>query len=398
MEHPSSRAGAAQGLTVAVAIFLPIMAVISLAPVVPTMLAHFKDMPGAGTLVPMIVTAPGLMIALMSPVMGWAADRYGRRPILVWSILLYGFAGVAPVLLDGIYAILASRLLIGIAEAVILTVATALLSDYFETDRRRFYLTVQAVLAPFLAVSTIVVSGMLTAWRWNGAFLIYLVALPVFLAALLFLFEPKGVKPVERDREGQGIPWRIALGFVPLTFVTAILYYVYIVQGGLAFQAAGLTDPDKLGKIMGIASLGVPVGGLIFGYLSKRLNIQLVLTVLFIVLAIGLIGISRSKSVETMAIFSFVQQIASGMCVVSLIFWVSLLLAPRQRGIGFGLWTGAFFLGQFCGPIVYGLLSSAVGGVMGLFLLAGLASLGCAGWSLARSRSGAKPVSNEAVA
>src|SRR5438094_701209 len=87
------RAGPAQGVVVVAAAFLPILAIVALSPAVPTLMQRFADVPGATTLVPLIVTAPGLMIALFAPLMGWIADRYGRRKLLLIATSLYGVFG-----------------------------------------------------------------------------------------------------------------------------------------------------------------------------------------------------------------------------------------------------------------------------------------------------------------
>ena len=60
-------AGAAQGVVIAVAAFFPIMAIVSLAPAVPKILQHFAGSPNASVLVPLMVTAPGIMVTLFSP-------------------------------------------------------------------------------------------------------------------------------------------------------------------------------------------------------------------------------------------------------------------------------------------------------------------------------------------
>lgn len=370
---PNRTGGISQGLTVALAGFFPVMAIVSLAPAVPTILGHFATVPAATTLIPLMVTAPGIMIALLSPFAGWAADRYGRRPVMLTATLLYGILGLLPFFLDHLVAMFASRLALGIAEAAILTVTNVLIADYFDHDGRRLWLTVQAVLGPVLGIATIVSSGVLTSWHWNGAFLIYLVAIPMFFAMLLFLFEPNRNRvPAEGAANVTGaFPWREAAVYAPITLFAAVLYYVFIVQGGLAFDAIGLKDASRLGGLLAIASIGVPVGGVLFGLMSKRYGILLVLALMFAFLGVGMIGIGLADSVATMTAASFVQQIGAGMCVSSLIFWVSGLLPASHRGRGFGIWTGAFFLGQFVSPAIAGPLRAVTGGILGVFIAMG---------------------------
>ncbi len=95
--HPASRkAGAGQAWVLILAMFLPILAIIALAPALPTLLDHFRDVPNARTVVPMLLTVPALCIALFGGVAGWLTDRYGRRNLILGAMLVYGLAGIAP--------------------------------------------------------------------------------------------------------------------------------------------------------------------------------------------------------------------------------------------------------------------------------------------------------------
>ncbi|HBT4191180.1 TPA: MFS transporter, partial [Klebsiella variicola] len=82
------QAGAIQGIIIALTAFLPILAIVSLAPAVPTLIQHFAGVPYVETLVPLMLTAPGLVIAIAGPCTGWLADRFGRRKLLLSATLL----------------------------------------------------------------------------------------------------------------------------------------------------------------------------------------------------------------------------------------------------------------------------------------------------------------------
>src|SRR6476620_2219931 len=114
-------AGPAQGFALIFLTALPTMAIVSLVPNLPQLFAHFRDVPHSELLVPMIITLPSLCIALFSPFAGAIADFWGRRRLLLAAILMYTLVGVLPTLLDNLYALLATRFVIGIAEAAILT-------------------------------------------------------------------------------------------------------------------------------------------------------------------------------------------------------------------------------------------------------------------------------------
>ncbi|MEL0212010.1 MAG: MFS transporter, partial [Novosphingobium sp.] len=104
---------------------------VSMFPAVPAMIAHFASDPSAPTKVPAMVSAPGLTVAILALFAGLMVDKFGRRRLLLWSTGLYGFVGMAPMLLDNLDHIYASRLLLGVAEAAILTTVNTLIGDYW---------------------------------------------------------------------------------------------------------------------------------------------------------------------------------------------------------------------------------------------------------------------------
>ncbi|MEY4720481.1 MAG: hypothetical protein RIQ46_206, partial [Pseudomonadota bacterium] len=140
-----------QGIIVVIAAFLPIIAIVAMGPAVPTMIQHFADDPDARSKVPAMIGAPGLAMALLAPFAGMLVDRWGRKRLLLVCTFFYGIFGSAPLLLDNLDHIYASRLLLGVAEAGILTVVNTLIGDYWDERGRRNWLFLQGLLGPFLA-------------------------------------------------------------------------------------------------------------------------------------------------------------------------------------------------------------------------------------------------------
>src|SRR5258708_7944452 len=95
--------GILQGIMLLLPITMAVMGISVLTPVVPLLLAQFKDVPYHDYLVMGgILTMPALCVLLFSPVAGWMADRLGRRGLLVAAMTVYAFVGVAPVFLDNV--------------------------------------------------------------------------------------------------------------------------------------------------------------------------------------------------------------------------------------------------------------------------------------------------------
>ncbi len=372
------RAGAAQGLTLAIAGFLPVLSILSLAPAVPSLMRHFADVPFATVLVPLMVTAPGLMVALLAPFAGLLVDRYGRRRLILIATFCYGFAGIAPFFVDHLPLMFATRLMVGAAEGLILIIVNALLADYFTVRERRTWITVQGVSGPILGTGSIALAGALTALYWNGAFLIYAAALLIFAVMVFVLYEPRPAgTPMVDDIPAPATPFptRVVLSFCAATLFASVLYYVFIVQSGLAFEATGEASSARLGFLISICSLGTPIGALVFNLLSRRVGGDRLIVSFLAFMGVGMVGMGMSRSVEMMAAFGFIQKIGAGITVAGLIFWVSRLLPPEHRGRGFGMWTCAFFAGQFVSPVVVGLVRHFTGGILPTFVAMGCIAL-----------------------
>lgn len=368
-----------QGITIVTAAFLPIFAIVSMFPAVPAIIDHFAADPDARWKVPMMVSAPGLTIALIAPFAGWFVDRIGRRPLLIGATLLYGIFGTAPFFLDSLNAVFASRLLLGVAEAAILTIVNTLIGDYWEDEGRRDWLFIQGVAGPFLASGVIALSGPATALRWNGIFLVYLVAFPIFFAMMAFLFEPKRegrtvAEISETPRAATPFPWRAVTQLGVVTLCASGLYYVFIINGGLAFKEVGVGDPSKLSAMTALPSLFVMLGALIFRLLGGRSN-AVQLSTFFLLLGIGLSGIGLASNARWMIAALVVQQTGAGMAVPALIAWAQTKLPFEHRGRGMGIWTACFFFGQFSSPWIVHKFNDAIGTMQGAFLTAGLIGL-----------------------
>ena len=98
-----------QGIALLLPISLPVIGVSVFTATVALMRDHFKDLPNGDYLVNLLQTMPGFWIVAFSPIAGWLTDRFGRRAILISSMVIYGIAGTIPFFLDNIYTILVTR-------------------------------------------------------------------------------------------------------------------------------------------------------------------------------------------------------------------------------------------------------------------------------------------------
>ncbi|MDR6852179.1 MFS family permease [Sphingomonas sp. BE123] len=376
-QHATTRHGVILMLTAV----MPTMAIIALVPVLPLLMREFAGVPGAAVLVPMALTIPALCVALFSPVAGWLSDKLGRKRLLIAALVGYAEFGLLPLLLDDLRMILAARVALGVTEAIIMTVATALVGDYFTGERRERWVSIQIATASVSAIVLIAAGGALgEALGSRGPFWLYLLALPVALAAALILFEP--AKTVATAPAAAGKAQGIAL-LVAITFGIGMLFYTLIVQLGPVIEATGVTSPATIGLAGAAANLGVMAGSMLFGRL-KGWSGETLLSIGLPLVALGYVGIGLSSSFALTAACAVVISIGNGLMLPTMLAWVLRRLPPETRGRGTGVWTGSFFLAQFVAPIVAVALSGVLGGLSGVFLFYAAAAAIGAGVALLR--------------
>lgn len=347
---------------------MPIMAIISLVPVLPLLLKEFAATPGSEFLVPIALTIPALCVALFSPVAGWVSDKIGRKRLLLGALLIYAVAGSLPLFLTDLKQIIASRFVLGIVEAAIMTVATTLIGDYFTGERREKWISAQIATGSFAAIVLIAAGGFLgEAFGSRGPFLLYVLAVPIALAATIILYEP-----VKRSKgpETQAVqfPLKAVLPLILITGGVGLLFYSVVVQLGPILQLSGEVSPAMIGIAGAAANLGVVVGSLLFRQSIHKTG-PLLLSVGLIISAIGYAGAGSTGSFIAIAFFAVIACIGSGLMLPNMMAWIMRYLPDEVRGRGIGFWTGAFFLGQFTAPVIATALSSKAGGLANTLLI-----------------------------
>ncbi len=379
-------AGTRHGVIILIASVMPIMAIISLVPVLPLLMREFADVPGSAFLVPMALTIPALCVALFSPLAGWLSDRMGRKKLLVASLLLYAAFGVIPWFLTDLFPILGARVALGIVEAMIMTVATALIGDYFEGARREKWIALQVGVASLAAVVLIAAGGgMAEAFGSRGPFLLYLLAVPAALAAAIILFEPSVTKASDADTS---FPYGAVVPLALTTLFVAIVFYTVIVQLGPILQMSGDVSPGVIGLIGAVCNLAIGLGTFIF-HKSKSPAGPRFLAIGLVVGACGYAGAGLSSAIPAVAGFAVLACIGSGMMLPNMLTWTMASLPPQMRAQGMGLWTGAFFLGQFLAPLVATAVTGMTGGLAATLLTYAALIAGAAAVALLFARSAA---------
>jgi MFS family permease len=236
----------------------------------------------------LIMTAFAVPGVLFLPVTGIAADLYGRKAVLVPSLVGFGIAGTAIGFVDSFAVVLALRVLQGTAFAGILPISVAVLGDTFEGARGS---AAQGFRTSAAGAATLVVppaAGYLASFAWEYAFWMHVLAFAV--AALVLVAVPETVESagsgpglVEtmggylgtittelKDRQlGILVAGGFVRGFVRLAFLTFIplfavrVFDASLVEAGLVLSARGAAR-----------MLFPPLSGVVTGRFSRRFGVM----------------------------------------------------------------------------------------------------------------------------
>jgi MFS family permease len=371
--------GAMTGIALLLPITLSTMAIVLLAPILPQMLREFRAVAGHDYWVPMVLTIPALCIALLSPLAGMLGDFFGRRRLLIGSFLLYALVGVLPVFLHDLPAILVSRIGVGVAEALIMVLSTTMIGDYFHGPARDKWLAGQTAFASLSALVFFNVGGQLGGLGWRAPFWVYLSSLVMMALVLLFTWEPandRGDEAEAAPHHGSwaGFPWSRMLIILAITVYGALFFYTVQIQASSGLALLGLTDPGRIGFLTSLASIGVPLGTVLYSRIG-RMPVQRLLAMEFATLALGFMVMGQGGSPKVFLIGCFINQVGAGMLLPTLLVWAMSLLSFEIRGRGAGLWQSAFALGQFLSPVAVTFAASHTGGLQGAFTTLSLGAL-----------------------
>ncbi|WP_329264987.1 MFS transporter [Streptomyces sp. NBC_01478] len=370
---------------------LPILGAVLIAPVLPKMQDHFASVPGAKALVPLALTVPALALALLAPFAGMIVDRLGRKRLLIVATLLYAVFGTAPLWLDSLGAIIASRALVGVTEAAIMTCCTTLIGDYYSGHRRVKYLALQTMCASASATVFFVLGGAAGSAGWRVPFWVYAVSLVLAPLMATVLTNPAPRTATEETSAGPGrqraFPWRQLASICALTFFGAMVFYTVPVEMSYLLDDLGVANSGVIGLATAIASAATVGGAVTFARLKRSPDPMLPAVLALCAVGFGVVFLAGNAPL--LVVGAVVNCVGTGLLLPALLTSAMSRLAFEDRGRGMGLWMAAFFGGEFVCPLVLLAGESAVGSLAGAVGVLGLvAALVAAGLWASRHRAG----------
>ncbi len=371
----------------------------------------------------------GIMIGAL--VFGPLADRFGRKPVLVFSALMFGFCSLLTATADSLQTLLIFRLVTGLGLGGAMPNAVALTSEYMPKRLRA-----TAVMILFFgfsmgaAVGGFVAAGMVERFGWQSVFVVG-GALPCVIGVVLMALLPESIRFLvvrggEQERVAQylskiakGVPDPRGVSFVVeehrsegflvkqlftdgrarMTLLLWVIYFMslldlYFLNAWLptVMHDAGIAL-EKAILVTSLFQVGGAVGSVTLGRLIDRIASYQVLAWTYLaagasIFFIGAAGASIVLLVCTISAAGFC--VIGGQCGSNALAAESYPTPIRSTGVGWCFGIGR--IGSIVGPALGGVLLASQGETRRVFWMAAVPVVvaGIAGFFAAAEQTKAK--------
>lgn len=329
---------------------LVVMADFTIAPVLPKIKEAFADTQNIDLLVKMVLTTPALFIVLSSPLIGYLADKYGRKKLVIGGILVYSISGACGYLANSIYDLIIGRAIFGIAVSAVITGCSALITDNYKGTELSRMMGLQSCFIGYGGIFYTILGGFMADLSWRKAFLIYL--MPLFL---LFLFAIYIEESDIKNKIQTSITMFDIKKYAKIYLGAFILMnFFYMIPLQMPFHLKEIL-PDinntKIGITLTLMSFFSATISIFFKSIKDRFSYKNLYIMPFITVGIGYILISSAPYYWFSATGLILAGIGMGLIVPNMRVWVGSISDITTTGRAFGGLTTCFYLGQVFSPM-----------------------------------------------
>lgn len=208
-------------------------------------------------------------------IIGPLSDRYGRRPILLGGLIVYGIASLLAIIAPSFETLLLARLLQGLGTAASRVIATSIVRDCY--SGRRMASVMSLAMMIFISVPVIAPSigqVIMLAAEWHGIFIVLLVYgvlalswIVIRLPETLPLSERKSLAAGEVTKNFlQALTNRQTLGYAIAAGSVQGILFGYVLSSQQIF-----TGIYGLGHYFPVAFAIIAIGIAVAGFLNSRI-------------------------------------------------------------------------------------------------------------------------------
>ena len=315
-----------------------------------------------------IFSFPGI---LLTPFLGVIADRWGRKKIIIPSLMLFGIAGGLCFFVRDFKILLILRLIQGIGAAPLGALTVTIIGDLYSRKELIAAMGYNSSVRSIGSASYPAIGGALAMMGWHYPFILPVIAIPIGFLVLFNLKTPEPENEVH-IREHLNIVWKklrnrqvvglLVIGIIIFVMLFGSYMTCFPLLLGNSFAASTLI----IGFIMASASLIAAFTSSQLGKIIKLFSRKTILKMSFILYALALLIIPLISQLRSFFIPVIIFGIAHGMSI-PVIQALLVEAAPLKYRATFMSVSGMTFrVGQTLGPFLMGLVIG-VWGIGGAF-------------------------------
>jgi MFS family permease len=317
----------------------------------PTLPLFIKQMGGDEAQVGLAMGAFMLSSVIFRPIVGGLLDRFGRRPFIVWGLLLFAVVMYMYNWIGGIVVLMGLRILHGMSWAVSTTAILTAVTDMIPSARRgegmgwfSMSMTLAMAIGPLFGI-----------WVTQNLsyHALFLFAVGLSAAALLLML---GAKMPFRPQSGAR---RIEFFEKSILPVTASIFFLFLAYGGIVSFIPLFADSIKVnsGTFFLVYAATLVLIRPIAGKLSDRYGETFVIVPSLVITILALIVLSFSTGLFGVLVSAVLYGIGFGSAQPALQAATIRLVRPDRAGVANASFSTATDLGIGLGSITLGWVS-----------------------------------------
>ncbi|MDP6322481.1 MAG: MFS transporter [Acidimicrobiales bacterium] len=329
-------------------------------------------------------SVPGIVVA---PLIGFLADRFGRKKVLIPCLVIYGVFGLLVGLSPSLFWFLLIRIFQGLGSAGLINLVVVIISDnWVSLDRARLIGQNAAAITISVAVYP-VLGGAITdliGWRWT--FLAFLAPLVVayFVSKNLEDHQP-GIDGSVRGQISGALSEVVKPAIATNLVIVMILFMAIfgLFQSLLPVHLErefGLL-PTGRGLVAAAPAIVAASSALAVARVRKRVQGGIIIYASLLIWGIAFLMMGFG-SLPVLVLATMIYGLSEGLMIPTLQDLVAENAPEQLRGALLAMWTGAARLGQTVGPVsvslaLMGLSTSTVliSAGIAMLVISGLASI-----------------------
>lgn len=261
-----------------------LMSHLAISPVIPNLYNFYHTSnPNIGLAsVESLATIPAMMITIFVLLSNGVIKIIGKKNTVLLGLLLIFIFGIVPSFTTNFKVVLISRLFLGAGIGLFNSLSISMISDFFDEEHRGTMIGLRTAFLNIGKALTTFISGYLLIYGIQYTFLVYALALPIFIIFLLFVPNAENInnKKVSIKFHKETIVLTL------LTFLVGISYMGATIKIPTLLAEKYHYQPDVARNLLTILALSGILSGVIFGVLVKRFK-NLTLPIMLSFMTIG---------------------------------------------------------------------------------------------------------------